>query len=944
MALGKKLQVLLGLALGVSAGQGSACMIRPVRLTVVYLPSQYTAGSTPQASFLPRVTDSAQPYLGWQCQSLAALGAAVNLSQSAYQVVVASRPELLPARPDIYDSGVVQSSASVAVQVQVPALPSRSRVFWTVQVWDGQGVSCGYSPEVGAWEVPLLTSSDWQGAQWITRDAQPHPPPADCDYYQDDPAPLLRRSFALAQAPTSVLRARLYITGLGYFLPSMDGQRIGDEALAPAWTDYNKTVLYSTHDVTQAVSNGSSHVLGITLGRGWWDVAPLLFWGHKEFRAALPTGDPMALALLAIDYTDGSTQFVKTEASSEWSVGGGELLFNSIYLGTRVDRRLEPIGWDTPAFNATSWPTPRAAVVDGLGTLTSQRVPPVRKQAPLPVTQLLSVPGQRVLDIGRQIAGVCNFCFTGGAAGKTVHMRYGELLYPNGSVNGLTSAAGQIKNGNGGSCAPMQAFQEDHYTLRGDAGGECYTPPFTWHGARYIAVFGDDATLATLSVSSTMCYPMRSDVAVVGSFSSSSPLLTSIHAASVNTAECNMMSVQSDCPHRERLGYGGDALMSGESLISNFDMSLFYEKRLRDYADAQRSNGGLTETAPFVGISDAGLGGGSGPIGWQTFLPAAAMWLYKYYGNAQAIAGVYAAATAYVEFLDAAPESGIENGLGDWMTLEPSALPLTGLGFQHISYLEYANMSLVVGNVSQAAKYSAAAAAIAAKINAKFLDTSTGVYAAAGVFNATQCGQAMPLFLRIVPEDVRPAATAVLLRNLASKGGHLSVGSFGVKYLLMALVDAGRGDLAWGVMNTTSYPGFGYMIDGTANNVTNATTIWESWFTSEDTYSHNHPMFTSNEVWAYQGLAGLQPHPEAGAWDRVLIKPAPPLDGTLQWVNATIQTPRGVLSSAWTYYASNNTLALTVCVPPNMRAEVWLPISGVSLDPGSCCGCTYWDA
>jgi hypothetical protein len=159
------------------------------------------------------------------------------------------------------------------------------------------------------------------------------------------------------------------------------------------------------------------------------------------------------------------------------------------------------------------------------------------------------------------------------------------------------------------------AWQEDHYVLRGDAGGETFTPRWTWHAGRYVMATGDAAALAALDVGATRCFPLRSDVAVAGAWRSSSPLLNAIHAADVTTMESNMMSVQSDCPHRERLGYGGDALMSAESFILNFDMALFYGKRLDDVAASQRPNGGFTETAPYVGIDDAGLGDGSARFG-----------------------------------------------------------------------------------------------------------------------------------------------------------------------------------------------------------------------------------------------------------------------------------------------------------------------------------------
>lgn len=924
------------------AAPAAVCQFVPERLTVDYEASPPLDGVAP-ASFLPRLSSAAAPLLGWRGRSLLPYGVAGNVTQGAYRVVVASSPTLPPDQPDVWDSGVVESAASVAVPYGGPLLPARARVFWRVATWDGAGASCGWGAETGSWEVPLLSLADWAGAAWITRDA-PHAPPADCAYYADDATPLLRTEFALARPAATLVRARLYVAGLGYFLPFLDGARVGDEELAPAWTDFNKSVLFSTFDVTAALAapDAATHVLGIELGRGFWDFIPLLFWGHDSFRNALPTGDPMALVTLAIDFADNSTQHVVSAPTPDWRVGGSEVLFNSIHLGTRVDRRLEPVGWAAAGFDVSGWPAPHAAAVDGLGALVSQSAPPVRRQPALALALLpQSTASELVLDAGRQFSGVCSFCFTGVPAGARIDFRYGELLFANGSVNGLTSVAGQVKSGNGGPCAPTIAWQEDHYTARGDA-NECFTPRFTWHAARYVMATGDARALAALKagLGATQCFPLRSDVAVTGAFDSASPLLNAVHRAAVTTFENNMMSVQSDCPHRERLGYTGDALMSGESFMLNYDMASFYEKRLDDVLDAQRDNGGITETAPFVGIADAGLGGGSGPIGWEAYGAQSAAWLHKYYGNRPAVQRAFPAMTRYVEFLDACPRSAIEHGLGDWMTLENSALPLTGLGFQHISYLAYANMSAILGNASQASAYAARAAAVADDLNAAFLDAASGAYAAPGVFNRTQCGQSMPLFLQIVPPAARAAAIAVLEANLAAHAGHLQVGSFGVKYLLMSLVDAGRADLAYGVMAKTDYPSYGYMLDEAANKLTPATTLWESWGTSDDTYSHDHPMFGSSEVYLYMGLAGIVPHPAAAALDALIIKPAPP-GLALAYVNASIDTHRGVVASAWRVLP-NGTFELTVCVPPNTRAEVWMPgPAGARFEVGTCCGCVY---
>jgi alpha-L-rhamnosidase len=155
----------------------------------------------------------------------------------------------------------------------------------------------------------------------------------------------------------------------------------------------------------------------------------------------------------------------------------------------------------------------------------------------------------------------------------------------------------------------------------------------------------------------------------------------------------------------------------------------------------------------------------------------------------------------------------------------------------------------------------------------------------------------------------------------------------------MALSDRGQPSLAAQIMLQDTYPGFGYMLNGGANNLTNATTIWESWFTSDNTFSHNHPMFTSGEVWMYQGLAGIQAHPAARGWDRALIKPAPPRDGSITSVEASVVTVRGVVSVSW--QALGGALEMQVCVPANVAADVWVPGAAAAVPVVGCCPCNF---
>ena len=537
----------------------AVCELLPSRLSVDYL-------SAPDKP-MPRISDRLSPRLGWWLTPLA--GAAPNQTQSAYRILVAaSRAALDAGGPYIYDSGIVASSDNVAVPYAGPLRPSRSRNFWRVNVWDGSGAPCGDGNATSVWEVPLLSETDWRAAAWITRDA-PHAPQPDCALYADDPAPLFRARFATTRPAVNIVTARLYVTGLGYFKAYLDGARLDDAELDPPWSLYNTTTYYTVVDVTSQLKSGvTEHVLGISLGNGWWNMPPLRFWGSKEFRSALPGGDPMLRALLIVDYEDGTDETLlasTADSGTPWLVGPSGTLTNSIHLGTKADARREPLAWSTPGFNVTSeWTPPHAAPAAVLpARLRAASVPSVGRTASIaPVSAHSPAPNTLILDVGRNIAGVCEFCLRA-TSGTNISMRYGELLYKDGSLNGMTSVAGQIKSGNGGPCAPHIAYQTDSYVTRGDAAGECWTPEWTWHGFRYVELVSTSGVLPGALLNAT-CFPMRSRIDRTSTFASSSSLLNAVHQLDVHTAEANLMSVQSDCPHRERLGYGGDALMSGE--------------------------------------------------------------------------------------------------------------------------------------------------------------------------------------------------------------------------------------------------------------------------------------------------------------------------------------------------------------------------------------------
>jgi len=845
----------------------------------------------------PLGLDVPQPRLSWLLES-----SERGQRQTACQVLAATGPDLLSnGKADLWDSGKVPSAESVHVVYAGQPLRSGQRVYWKVRAWDRDDRPSAYSVPAW-WEMGPMTPADWR-AGWITRPRAT--PLSEQQMFEDDPAPLFRKEFLVEKR---ISRARVYVSGLGYYELRLNGQRVGDRVLDPGWTTYSKRVLYSTYDVTDQLKRGRN-ALGVMLGNGWFNPLPLRLFGRINLREYLTVGEPRLILQLVADFTDGTSQTIVTDES--WKVGNGPLLRNSVYLGEVYDARKEQPGWDKPGFNDSTW-QPAAIATEPLGPLHAQDAPPIRVTRVLqPVKLTEPKPGVHIFDLGQNFAGWVRLRVHG-PAGTRVKLRYGELLHPDGTLNGMTSVCTQIKQGGpdyryDGTGAPKTAWQMDEYILNGE-GEEVYTPRFAFHGFRYVEVAGFPGQPTLASLEGLL---LNSDVAPAGSFVCSNERFNRIQQMVLWTLLSNLFSVESDCPHREKLGYGGDIVAAGEMAMLDFGMSRFYAKAVEDLADAVRPNGGFTETAPYVGISDEGLGEDSGPVGWGTAQPFLLWHLYQHYGDKRLLGENYEAAKRWLALLRSrAPDGILDNGISDHESLVPKPRALTGTAFYYWNARLVASIARALGKQSDAAEAEALAEAIKAAFNLKFLQPGTGRYD-----TATQACQAFALYLDLVPPAEQERALAILVRDIEdAHAGHLTTGIFGTKFMLHALADSGRADVAFQVVNQSTFPGWGYMLEH------GATTLWEHWEFSDNTYSHNHPMFGSVSEWFYRVLAGINPAPDAVGFDKIIIRPQPV--GDLTWVKASYDSVHGKVVSEWRRDAGK--FNLRVRVPVGATATVIL--------------------
>ncbi|MEN6407816.1 MAG: family 78 glycoside hydrolase catalytic domain [Thermoguttaceae bacterium] len=874
--------------LGASAPDGR---LEPTRLQCEYLVD-------------PLGIDVATPRLSW---ALTISEAATHRGQrqTAYQVLVASsRSRLAENAGDLWDSGRVKSDATFGVEYAGKPLASRCRCYWKVRVWDRDGKASAWSPEA-FWETALLDPSDWE-ARWIN-DGRATPDQVG-DFFRDDPAPLFRKEFPIDKPVRS---ARLYVTGLGYYAARLNGADVGDRLLDPGWTDYEKRVFYSTYDVTSRIVQGRN-CLGLVAGNGWYNPLPMKMFGRFNLRNYLTVGRPRVLAQLEIELADGTRQIIATDDT--WKTAPGPILRNNIYLGEVYDARRELPGWDRPGLKDAAW-TPAKFALESVGLLQAQPQPPIVATGKLkPVRRTEPSPGVFVFDMGQNFAGLARLRVRG-PAGAVVTLRFGELLNADGTVNVMTGVCGQIKHGkeNIDGEPPRLACQSDTYILSGQ-GDESYLPRFTWHGFRYVQVNGYPGTPPLDAIEGLR---LSADVGKAGQFSCSNQRFNNIEKMVHWTFLSNLFSVQSDCPARERFGYGGDPTPTCEAFLFLFDMAPFYEKVVRDFGDAARSNGGITETAPFVGIASEGLGGQSGPIGWQTTYPLLLEKLYQYCGDVRIVREQYPTVRRQVEFLRSqAKDFIIDRCLGDHESLDPKAIPLTATAFFYQDAAIAARLAKIAGKRDDAAEYRRLAEQIRQAFIAKFFDAQTGRFDL-----GTQACQAFALHFDLLPPEQRQAVVDVLLDEVRRHEGHLATGIFGTRYLMETLSRSGHAQTAFEIAQQDTFPGWGYML------ARGATTLWEHWQYDDNVYSHNHPMFGSVSTWFFEDLGGIRADPNAFGFDRITIQPQ--VVGDLTEAKVRYESIRGAVACDW--QIQDRRLRMNVTVPPGVTATVFVPTT----DPSS---------
>jgi len=823
--------------------------------------------------------DAQRPALAWRLRGEGAEG-----TQVAWQVCVSTEASCATANG--WDSGRVESGVSVGIRYGGRPLASRETVYWRVRVWTVAGGSePGPWSAVSHWEMGLA-AADWT-AQWIGRRGVVMPgwrAPVL-------PTPHFRKRFS---CPGGIRRARLYASGLGYAEYYLNGRRVDDRVLDPVVTAYDRRVRYVTLDVADLLTPGEN-VIGAILGNGWYNAHTAEVW---HFDKASWRDYPKLLLQLEVETGDG--QRVTLCSDSSWAVTDGPIRFDGLRNGETYDARAELGDWSSPGFDADAW-KPTAVTAEPGGRLCAQYMPPCRVVATIaPVAVLPTPSGDRVYDLGQSITGWGRLRVSG-PAGRELVLKYAERLAADGDLDASSIDRFILA----GDC------QTDRYVLKGD-GVETWEPRFSYHGFRYVRIQGLDAGTEVASLEGRVVNTAFDEI---GTFSASDPVLNQLQRFTRASFLGNFTGIPTDCPHREKNGWTGDAQLAAETGLWNFDCTNAYRQWIESMADAQRPSGQLPGIVPTTGW---GFNWGSGPA-WDVAFLLIPWYLWLYAGDTSAIEAHYEGMQRYVAYCARRSPEGIADfGLGDWChpdqkRMAPAALTATGYYYCMCRLL--VRFAGLLGREEDAVRYTDLAARVRESFNRTF-------YRGDGVYGAgEQTALACALHHGLADARAAPRVVERLVEAVEARACRADFGILGAKYVLRALAEHGHTDLALRILTQPEFPGWAHWLKQ------GATTLWETW---DGESSRNHIMFGDISAWMIQHLAGIAPDPDAPGFKHFHIRPA--FVESLDEVTATHHSPYGTIRSAWQRAADG--IRLEVEVPPNTTAQVQLPEQNVTVAPG----------
>jgi len=827
-----------------------------------------------------------------------------NVKQTAYRILL-SETKKFSEKNIIWDSGKIEEEQSILVDYKGKKLKTDKYYFWKVKVWDN-------NKNESEWSAPnslicgLFNEKDWNGAQWIGYKNMPtskrlvegisgYGKPSKNKVEERAVVPLFRKSFRLNK---NIESATLFISGLGQYEASINGKKVGNDFLTPGWTNYEKTVLYNTYDVSDLVKAGSN-AIGVIVGNGF-------FYNNRERyrKLIIAYGYPKLKCRLFVCYQDGTTNVIVS--SENWKVNTSPITYSSIYGGEDYDAKLEKPGWNMAHFKSPKWANAKIVKAPS-GKLMPDRNNPVRVMDTFSVKNIRQLNDSVfVYDFGQNASGIVDLKVKG-TQGAIVEMRPGEVLKKDGFISQRGSGSPYIWS----------------YSLKGDS-TESWHPRFTYYGFRYVQVKvkADSGKIKLPEIIDLKALHTRNSAKQTGTFKCSNERFNKTFDLINWSIKTNLQSVMTDCPTREKLGWLEQTHLVGKSIQDNLYMYNSYLKQIADMKDAMTRNGLVPSIVPeYINFEyyDAAFrdspewGSASILVPWQ---------VYKWYGDKTALQEAWPMMQTYFAYLKTKSTGNmLSHGLGDWYDVgpkEPGYAQLTPVSLVATAMYYYdavfmAKVAGILGQGNKAKLYTDWAEKIKIAFNSKFYNVDTKIYS-----TGSQTAMAMPLSMGLVPKNDVQAVVQNMVDSIHKNDNRITAGDVGFHSLVDALTKYGQSELLFEMNNRDDVPGYGYQLKK------GCTALAESWQALKNK-SMNHLMLGHLMEWFYCGAGGINQTEKSVAYKNIRIEPQ--VVGDITSAKTTFESPYGKIISNWKN--SEKSFILNVEIPTNTTSEVILSTDNI---------------
>lgn len=743
-------------------------------------------------------------------------------------------------------------------------------------------------------------------------------------------APIMRKNVNVGK---EVKRARLYATARGAYWFYINGQRVGDGYLNPGWTDFRHRIMYNTYDVTQMLRQGNN-ALGIELGHGWfcddfgWAGA---MWGDQYGYK------PSALAMIKVEYTDGTNETFVTD--NTWKVyNGGPLYVNNLYHGVIYDAQREVDGWKEPGFNDAAWekvailpPPPASTEIQGYVGLE------IKNNITLTAKKMTRIGNRFIYDMGQNFAGVPRLKNMKGRKGQTITIHFAEMLYPETVPENprapLTREHYERNKGQMYMDNYRSAISTDYYTFRGAPEGETFEPPFTQHGYRYVSIDGLDEPLPLEDVEGIV---LESVGEQISRYETSNADINQLFNNIVWGQRGNFLAVPTDCPQRdERLGWTGDANVFCRTSTYNMMTGPFFNRWFYTLRDQKSENGDVGGYYPSLGGTKEGAprSGFERGCGWSDVTITVPWEMYQQYGDLGFVERHYGAMKDYMKFLESQAKDYIYPDAfywGDWLAPMPTNISMLSTAYFGYDARLMREMAKALGKTDDAVYYDKLYRNISRAFCNYFFDSEG--YTIEGNHEGTprmdtQTSYLLPLAFLELPEDLQQKAVKHLLEAIKRSNYHLQTGFLGTPLLCNVLSNFGHNDIAYRLYTQTEYPSWLFPVKQ------GATTMWERWnsYTIKEGFgevsmnSFNHYAYGAIEEWIMSHNLGIQRDENRPGYKHILMQPK--IDDTFSFVKGGFRSVYGDISSAWEIKPSGTEIEFTI--PANTTATFTLPVSSM---------------